>query len=185
MPLPRSRIVVPYVNLHPETIRALAPLDREVIWGPVFGDGDYFGLLRWLWRKGAAFTVVEQDIIPASSQLDELDACPEPWCGFAYANTDRYAAWLGCTRFRASLVSRYPDLFTEVEAMRSGYVAPRHWVWLADRVFAALYRHGERIHVHLPPVVHLNPRQQLRTETERGYCDWPAVAAAPQDCPVR
>lgn len=133
----------------------------------------YGELLAALWRAGQEFTVIEHDIVPHSWTVYELDGCPLRWCGYPYANTDRYAASLGCTRFRASLMQDYPDLLADVRSRRWGNLPAGHWMALADHLRDALTERGESMHVHLPPVGHLNTGQQIESEWARGWCHWP------------
>ena len=79
-------VVVPFVDgmLHPATGRAvlesgfphqLHQLDRS-------DYGAYARLFRQLWRRGEAFAICEQDVVPTPGQLRELRDCPAPWCSF-------------------------------------------------------------------------------------------------------
>lgn len=169
-----SAVLVPYTALRPETFHALVSLPRRVTWARLETVTDYFDLLAAAWRMGAAITVVEQDMLPTPDQLDALDACPEPWCGFAYNMTSGYHASLGCTRFSANLVAAEPDLFAAVATYEHPYVPARHYIWLADRIEWELAKRGYTQHTHWPPVAHLNPRHAIPTEQARGWCDWPA-----------
>jgi hypothetical protein len=140
---------------------------------PVPADDSYGAALRWLWGAGEAIVVVEDDIRPTRAQLRGLAACHQPWCGVPYPNTDRYAAWLGCTRFSRSLMRDEPDLLDQA-CRRAGYGTPAgHWRALANHIHDLLTERGYRQHLHWPPAWHDNPRQQIAEETRRGWCSWP------------
>jgi hypothetical protein len=75
------KILVPYV------LEQLEPQTRE--WGSAGGaefhnltgdDEAYFRLLARLWRAGAAFMLVEQDVVPPDNAIEGLTSCARPWC---------------------------------------------------------------------------------------------------------
>lgn len=169
-----SLIVVPYVDLHPATGRAVEQTNRQALYVPLTSDDAYWQLLRCLWRRGDTFTVIEQDIIPTPAALDGFDRCPEPWCACPYAVTTRYAAWLGCVRIRDTLTAGEPDVLDVVGAQHWPNHPPRHWRPLADLLWFELGRRGYRCHVHMPPLAHLNPHQRIKLEDDRGWCHFPA-----------
>src|ERR1700674_3770858 len=49
-------------------------------------DTAYGQLVATLWAKGESFLLLEHDVLPTVALLEEMWACPSPWCaGFAYA----------------------------------------------------------------------------------------------------
>lgn len=121
------------------------------------GDDSYHSLLERLWAAGETFTVVEHDIIVHPGAIQELENCPEPWCTFPYYCS---VGWindgLGCTKFGADLIARYPDFLKEPFPTCCSHT--RYYCGL-DRLIA---HRGEELgikpHVHSPGVVNLNEK---------------------------
>ena len=171
----RPRVYVPYVTLYPQTERALANLVLPVTLVYCPARWSYTELLRSLWRAGDTFILCEQDIGPRAGDDIALLTCPEDWCGFVYANTDRYAGHLGFTKFSSSLLRREPDVIDVARTYGHPNVPAGHWVWLDNRLRDVLEVRGYHFHSHVPPVPHYNPRQQIQREQQRGFCRWPCV----------
>lgn len=133
-------IVVPYTDLHPQTAAAVP--DAQFV--RIEHADHYRQLLRELWARGEAFTLVEHDVVPRTEQLAALDACPEPWCGYGYGPGD-WTPVFGCIRFRADLIAALPGAFDDPS-----------WPWMQlDAKFAVYAReHGFRHHWHYPHVHH-------------------------------
>lgn len=157
-------MVVPYASLYPETRAALAADGWDAEYADVSGSVTaYADLLESVWALGETVIVVEQDIVPWPGALAILRDCPSPWCGFAYELGTGYEAWLGCTKFEGRLMLAHPDAFALIDAMPSDGVHPRLWSRLDTRLTAVLLGRGaDPIHVHWPPVGHLNPDQKTR-----------------------
>ncbi len=157
------RVVVPFVTLYPETKAALTEAGVTAEYINVSGDQTaYHTLLESLWREGHGFMVVEQDIVVRPTTVSELEACPEPWCGFAYALSMGYGAYLGCTRFSDRLVAEHPGVFEAINSLRPDGTPPRYWGRLDTRLKQVLEDNEQQtMHVHWPPVRHLNPSQQI------------------------
>ena len=170
----RSLVVVPVTRPYPETLAAVRRRGAPLTVVPLTGTDAYYHLLLHLWQRGGDVTIVEQDMAPTVAQLDELDDCPEPWCGYAYNMTSGYQASLGCTRFRAGLMAAEPDLMRVIATYEHPYVPAKHFIWLSDRIAWELESRGYTQHVHWPPVAHLNPKHVIPVEQDRGWCDWPA-----------
>lgn len=156
-------IYVPYVPgmLAVETASALNFANR--LWWKVDVSGtdwDYWSLLSQLWARGEDFTIVEHDNIPRPDFADELDACPEVWCGFSYPVTlptgqvvsvaewgaPPHATALGCVRFRRALLEAEPDA---VESM-----GDKTWRRLDYSLVLLLMSRGYRCHRHFPDIGH-------------------------------
>jgi hypothetical protein len=76
-------IVVPYraEYLAPE-LKEILPLHARFI--EMAHDFSYAHLLRTLAAIQRSAILIEHDILPTPEQLEDLWACPEPWCAHAY-----------------------------------------------------------------------------------------------------
>lgn len=166
------RIVVPFVPGRLNRFTKAWGENREAEFRDVSCDREaYFRLLAELWADGRAFMVVEHDNVPPAGAVEQLAACPEPWCGYAYIYDPVRAlapleGELGCTRFSAGLLRMVPQLIEETCDQFFGldYARPRpvkDWRWLYHRVRLALMRHGVGFHAHLPHAIHLHPQEHL------------------------
>ena len=151
---------VPYTAVHPET-RDAAPSGAawvDVSLSPVA----YYAALLDIWAAGETFAVLEHDVVCRPDVIAGLDACPEPWCLYGYADMchpECQEAWrnqLGCTRFRAELIRAVPDAVASI---------PRDmWDWhnvcdgLGENLRAAGFTH----HWHSPPVEHHRQTHKIK-----------------------
>jgi hypothetical protein len=72
--------------------------------------------------------VVEQDIVPHPGALDELLACDEPWCAFAYDYPPfGLYAGMGCAKFSAELQLLFPTAMEETATWHDAKHPPKHW----------------------------------------------------------
>lgn len=145
------RIAVPFSALTAQTVIAL--VGRDILYRPMENDTSYFEMLAELWHNGDTFTIVEQDIVPASDAIDVLRACPEDWCALPYPYRGNTAWGLGCTKFSHRLIARHPDLFDRVAEYADPLHRNGHWcrmdMW-TYKVLALL--RGEKRHDHTEPM---------------------------------
>lgn len=166
----RVKIVTCYTPgaLREETEQAmLACLDthdyRDVNWRRVClsaHDPRAYGreiAARWY---GQGLAIVEPDIVVRPDVLDAFVNCPEPYCAFPYDLSTDVMCALGCTRFSADFIARYPSL------MREAVGENVSWFQFDIVVQRKLLvdRYGEQPHVHLPKVEHLNELKALRPD---------------------
>ncbi|HUX70781.1 MAG TPA: hypothetical protein VMV41_09750 [Cellulomonadaceae bacterium] len=155
-------------GLYPRTVEALerlfpVPVDYEDC---SRHDSAYFDLLSAAWDDKRDLIVVEHDIVVHDRVWRAFRHCPQPWCAFPYEMSTMVKPGLGCTRWRASLMHRVPDLFSRVARhgndaeVRDG-MPSRHWLRLDVRIDAELMPRGFAPHVHWPQVEHLNPIHKL------------------------
>ncbi len=158
------KVICPNTGIAPETRAALDHCGYP--WQPadVSGCGTaYTQLLQKLWREGETFALVEHDIVPWRGALKQLDACDHPWCGFPYPLVLPHVpagvlhAGLGCVRFRAELLRRYPSAVDDTLAEHTEVHPSGFWCNLDDRLTRALTRCGAVRHEHTPAVGHLHP----------------------------
>ena len=93
------RLLVPYVQggLRPETIMALNTCGIDGDAYMMTRDDSYHELLQGEWNQGNELVVVEQDIVPHATALDELLQCHSAWCAFGDSTRPS-----GCTRVWAA-----------------------------------------------------------------------------------
>lgn len=155
-------ILVPYVAgmLHPETERMLrlhVPAGTPIDWREIdLGDNaGYWRVLAEVWRHPGSTLIVEQDIGIHAGVIEELAACPEPWCGAPYPlDGGVMLACLGCTRFTAGLKAAEPDLLDVAGEVTGDGLPARDWRRLDVRTGDELRRRGYTMHVHDQPVKH-------------------------------
>lgn len=152
------RVIVPYTVPGPRIERGLHPLCEAALakrapQAEMFDLGErhdaYRELLEECWADGRAFLLIEHDIEIRAGVVEELEACPEPWCSFAYA-----IGWppglidssLGCTRFSAELLAATPSLISDLPV--------RDWRRLDCEINPRLRTAGYAPHVHEPAVKH-------------------------------
>lgn len=104
--------------------------------------------------------IVEPDIVIDASVVGDFLGCPCNYGGRPYSWGPEVGIALGCTRFRASFISRYPDAMqravdTHVSFRQLDVVLQRHIL---------VREHNEQPHLCGPTVVHLNPLKQLRED---------------------
>ena len=179
------RIVVPFAKLWDETKAALEADGRAAEYHYVGGSPTaYFELLQSVWAQGEAFTVIEQDIVPYVGAIAALEACSQPWCGFAYSMGGSMEAALGCTRFSDELVKDNPGVIDAIAQLPfDGITDRRHWGRLDSRLAQVLHDQlGLTMCVHWPAVGHLNPdKEPLRANCV--HCGeaipWATIMAGP------
>lgn len=138
------RVYCPYTEISPATRAALDASGYPWIEAEVTGDAGYWMLLASLWRQGEAFAIVEHDVVPAPGTLASFEACGHDWCSAAYPYLAGTYAGLGCTRFRAGIMARHPDLMDVVGGMSDGAHGPRHWCTIDAWQRVVLTGRGER-----------------------------------------
>jgi len=149
------RVICPYTRISPATREALD--SSGYAWEPhdVSGSDDaYWGVLAGLWAAGEDFAVVEHDIIPAPGALASFEACAHGWCSCPYPYLAGTYAGLGCTRFRAGLIARQPDLMDVVATMSNDSHPPKSWCTLDAWIQVVLRQRGENMCTAHPEAGH-------------------------------
>lgn len=108
---------IPWTDLAPETrdFAGLVGANLFELADPSEGYGEFM-VLRW--RCGRPFAIVEHDVVPSSSDLDELERCERPLCFFGYEGEGRLSLMFGCIRFSAGFISASPSLWEDFIAAR-------------------------------------------------------------------
>ncbi|MDE2097959.1 MAG: hypothetical protein KGL39_11970 [Patescibacteria group bacterium] len=159
------RVIFPYTKEYPEAIEALKRCYPQAELCRLEGDTAYFELMASVWTAGEETALVEHDIVVRPGALEELSACPNPYCGYAYRIGEGFNAAWGCTKFSAELIRATQTIWrwivdqAEAIPIKSRTEDPRHWfnldsrfAWIAERAFGA----GTHC-IHYPAVVHLHP----------------------------
>lgn len=148
--------------LHPLALKALqeyAPDGDLVDLG--HGDHRYWQFLCQMWAAGETFLIVEQDVEIHGDVIPQMEQCPEPWCLFPYPGPRPSRGWsqnhadtplghllyrsLGCTKFSASLMARYPGFMSGL---------PNHdWRRLDAEIHPRLEAKKVTPHLHWPHVL--------------------------------
>lgn len=135
-------------------IRTLDPAD----------DQAYGRELRYAWRDArlaySALAVVEPDIVVRPDVITAFLDDPADYLCFPYSWTTDVGCALGCTRFSAAFIKRYPNLIADATA--TGVSWRQLDVVIMRHLLAR--RYGEQPKVCLPPVEHLNEAKKLLPE---------------------
>lgn len=147
------RVLVPYCTpLHPLLELAVPGAEFVELTSGYETRSDYPDLLGHWWERGEPFIVNEHDVLPWPGALDELAACPEPWCGFSYyRGVHTRVPTLGCVRFGAEVL-KLPNPLAEEGWPYDTF--PRGWDYCDQRVARVLQAAGFTWHQHFPAVFH-------------------------------
>lgn len=121
-------------------------------------DSAYPRLFCEWWRRGETFAIIEQDNLVHDQVFATWETCGHACCGFPYTVGPRSPTWpwLGCTRFDASLIARYPELAFEANNNTTPGWPAWHWKIMDLRVKQELRARGLDIVSHSPPITHLH-----------------------------
>ena len=164
------RIIVPFTELHGETLDALrryCPYDVEYFDVSHATDA-YFNVIKDVWSDAESFVIIEHDVEIGKDTLESLVTCEHTWCAFSYAmGPAGYQTALGCTKFDAALMTAHPTLMNEVGDVIDPWCPPRDWRRLDTRLKETLtQRYNYVEHCHTPPVKHHNSSKRVPIEVE-------------------
>ncbi len=145
-------VYVPYVadRLAPSTRAAVDASGLSATYVDTSEHDGYYRLLRDLWGQGTDFILVEQDVVPDPEALRSIAACESDACGSPYPVGNIWGSFLGCARFGAALMRRYPM------AVLSFRVTD--WDSLDGQLLSYINRReADPVHWHWPAADHLNP----------------------------
>lgn len=144
-------VVLPHTEggLRPETREAAIRSGLLVQDAVLASDESYHDLIAEHWAAHESFITLEQDIVPHDGALRELAECAEPWCAFAYDYPPfgQYAG-MGCAKFSADLIRRFPDALTETAKWQDDTHPPKHWCRVDGWLKQYLLDRGANQHVH-------------------------------------
>jgi hypothetical protein len=150
-------ILAPYTLVYEE---ALASLPEEATRVEMTSEESYFYELASAYFTGLPLVIIEHDVVVPEGAVEELLACPEPWCGFPIAvSHGRSKVCLGLTKL--AMNACYPDLMVGMN---------KQW-WVLDiQIEARLTARGFTVHEHQGAVKHLNPLITCTVERPCGEC---------------
>jgi len=166
-------VVVPYVTgaapdghlagPQAETLAALAAdgIQPQLVAIDASDATGYHRAVAALWAAGETFVIVEQDIVPFPGAIAELATCERDWCAFPYELQVGIQPALGCTKFSARLMARFPDALSRAGEPDQEGLPAKDWRRLDVRLDRVLRGYGAALHVHAGVVGHLNPSQRL------------------------
>lgn len=142
------KVIVPYTNKLEVSFQA-CQMNMEIQgvkpeYRFMFTDTSYAELIIDLWKDGT-FIIVEHDVLPWPGALKAMWACGHTVCAYPYELGGRMGvkASMGCIKINP-VVRSCPVR----ESM--------YWTQVGDIL------EGLPIHLHEPPVVHLNPKRRHR-----------------------
>jgi hypothetical protein len=143
------RVVSPFTKVLPVQRETLERYGLQVEYIPMGADTDYWELLCRLWSDGRTFVVIEHDILPWPTAIEELASCEHQWCTFQYHIGEAYAPlyMLGCCKFGDVIMKALPNAWRDV--------SNRYWRGLDAQFCLEAMLKGYIPHLHQPPVIHL------------------------------
>ena len=119
------------------------------------GEYTYAEIVRKWWEAGGPFVVVEHDVVPWPGAVDQLIACPEPWCAYSYG-----AGGLDVTAETFVPDGSVPMGCFKVVPRKLGPqpfpAEPVHWTTIDSVLSQKLYEYGHTVHQHWPAIANLN-----------------------------
>ena len=146
------KILIPYTGDTPDelqinVLQSYGYTDTDIRLRNVKGqDLAYSAAVKKCWTEGTTFIVLEHDIVPWPTALALLAECPHSVCAYPYLMKNAYMAALGCTKFSSEVCQLDPWKFIDLPP----------WWRLDGRLLTWLRMHGHPLHIHFPPVTHLN-----------------------------
>jgi hypothetical protein len=154
------KVIVPFATASPMLPAVRLALRQDGVnaeYVHMTKDDSYYNLLVDCWRAGETFAIVEHDIVVWPGGIQELENCPEQWCTIPYyCSVGWILDGLGCTKFGADLIRKYPAFLDEPFPSCCSHT--RYFCGL-DRLIAHRMQELEiEPHVHNPGVVNLNEK---------------------------
>lgn len=147
-------VSVPYVQgmLHERTEEWAQRQGAKLVGMDLRDNRNYWRWLAGEWTVDADTVVVEHDIVPAAGVVEEMLACPQPWCVSPYPIAIGYllTEGLGCTKFSAGLKAQHIDVLTSAGLIDDDGQPRYTWRRLDTRIARVLTRLGFRPHEHAP-----------------------------------
>jgi hypothetical protein len=168
-------IWVPHTHIRHATWKALEPY-KGVSWMPLDEDAGYPKFLKDRWDAGRDFINVEHDVVFHRGALEELWACPHPWCAFSYGEMfTECTTTLGCVCFSAEFIQSTAGVWDAMLANAidryrnpTGLDIRGNPKWkLCDCWLTAWARHviapgSIEVHQHFPAVQNLRAKPPLK-----------------------
>ena len=145
------RIIAPCTERTDENMLCLADLRNagfEVENVLLTDDLAYGRLLADLWDEGETFLNIEHDIFGVTPEIvREFETCPEEWCSSPYDYFNKSAkgrpgGGLGCTKFGAKLMARWPEAMETARQLPCTGHPIGHWCVMDLTIYRVLRRGG-------------------------------------------
>lgn len=151
-------IILPYTK---DKLRGLVPTILQEVYKlrnlhlvELCSPDGYWKLLSGIWERGDSVVIVEHDVLPWPGAIEELVACPMPWCSYTYhrfvsptrMGVGDYQGF-GCCKFEKRLMKDNPAVFSDMK--------DHHWSQLDTQFEYAMWTRNLRPHHHRPAVIHL------------------------------
>ena len=172
------RLYIPYTEIQPATAACLGPYEHTPI--KMINDDDYLRYFQTRWTEKESFINCEHDTVFWHGAIEELEQCPEKWCGFSVISqdvvwdqgngttnssglytkhfVDGVGAPLVLTKFDKDFIEEYPDVWDEMAVADVSWKDQPKWLWCDSWLDHYMRSKGVVCHQHYPVVKNANPR---------------------------
>jgi hypothetical protein len=162
------KVIIPFTKLNKLQDKLLRQYRLKPVYTPMIQEYDYFNLLSRLWWEREPFVLLEHDILPWPGAIEELEACPRPWCSFSYHTkstqwkSEGYGVFqtFGCCKFAPAIMDKVPDIFSKF--------ASTSWNHLDAQFGHFMQEAGYLPHPHRPWVIHLKGLLDEENQASKG-----------------
>jgi len=157
------KIICPYTKLNQVTEFALRTEHRYDVEFVNVSNSDYayFNLVYKLWEEKETFVIIEHDIVPWPGALKKIYWCPRPLCIYLAPHgmgENSYSLGWGISKYSKKLIKDHPFHLHDSKLTRE-------WHHLDGELVTRLIENGTQLHIHHPPVLHLNPNRFPKLNT--------------------
>jgi hypothetical protein len=175
------QLYVPYTQILSATLKSLTQYEFTII--KMDSDDSYLEYFQTRWQDASSFINCEHDTVFHSQAIEELAACPEPWCAFAVDGNDVTiggglpptlstlkpfsqggAPPLCLMKFDQNFILRFPHLWADAK----GWSDLPSWHYLD--AYLDWYTKGKDVvcHQHYPNVINANGMYREKIKALRG-----------------
>lgn len=146
------RVFLPYTRIQPVTRYAMRHYEYTAV--RLDGTDGYSRFLEERWNEAEDFVNVEHDVIPWRGAIEEIKACPQPWCTFLTDVDNKMfrIPTLNVAKFGAQLLRDHP---IDWAAQRVDKFPS--WQHCDSWIKIGLETRGVEVHYHSPAVINANP----------------------------
>ena len=145
------RIIAPYTEASGDNTLCLMEIEKagyKIESVRMTDDLAYGRLLADLWAEGETWLNIEHDIFGVTPEIvREHETCPEEWCSSPYSYFDKPVGGtpgggLGCTKFGAQLMARWPNAMEIANSLPCVGHPDGHWCTRDLTIYRVLRRGG-------------------------------------------
>jgi hypothetical protein len=175
---------VPFTKIIPATLECLEPYEYTAV--KMVEETDYPRYFQQRWEEGESFITIEHDTVFERGAIEELENCPEEFCGYAVGTYD--AVWddenakvkilpyrirhfvegtaptLALIKFERSFIKKHPNLWDGLPERTD--LKPR-WQWCDSWLHGYTNPRGILCHQHYRYVNNANPGRKTLLELEQ------------------